>query len=128
MNRKFAIPTVGGLSCAHFGHCESFAVLEVEGSDITREIFLTPPVHQPGTYPRFLADQGVSVVIAGGMGAMAREIFRQNDIEVFMGVAEDEPRTLVEKFLQDELATGENLCDHDGTEGQAHDHDHHHRD
>ncbi len=29
MKRTFAIPTMDGKACAHFGHCQSFAVVEV---------------------------------------------------------------------------------------------------
>ena len=116
MKRKFAIPTVDGKSCAHFGHCEGFAVVEVDGSDLGGIDFLNPPVHQPGSYPQFLAQQGVSVVIAGGMGQMAQNLFNQNNIEVLMGVGVEEPLTLVEKFLSDELQTGDNTCNHGSAE------------
>jgi len=35
MKRVFAVPTIGGKACQHFGHCESFAVLDVEeGADM----------------------------------------------------------------------------------------------
>ncbi len=112
MKRKFAIPTVDGKSCAHFGHCQSFAVVEVEGVDLGVMNFMDPPAHQPGTYPRFLADQGVSIVIAGGMGQMAQNLFQQNNIEVHMGVGVEEPHFLVEQFLRNELQTGDNLCNH----------------
>ncbi len=112
MKRKFAIPTVDGKSCAHFGHCQSFAVVEVDGADLGIMNFMDPPAHQPGTYPRFLADQGVSIVIAGGMGQMAQNLFQQNNIEVHMGVGVEEPHFLVEQFLRNELQTGDNLCNH----------------
>ena len=112
MKRKFAIPTVAGKSCAHFGHCQSFTVVEVDGSDMGVMLFMDPPAHQPGTYPRFLADQGVSIVIAGGMGQMAQNLFQQNNIEVHMGVGVEEPHFLVEQFLRNELQTGDNLCNH----------------
>ena len=121
MKRTFAIPTEGGKACAHFGRCEGFAIVEVDGTDITGERQLDPPEHQPESYPKFLADGGVNIVIAGGMGAMAQNLFRQNKIEVHMGVGEEEPRTLVEKFLQDELESGANLCSHEDG-----DDDHHH--
>ncbi len=118
MKRTFAIPTEGGKSCAHFGHCEGFALLEVDERNITREWMLTPPVHKPGAYPKFLADEGVTIVIAGGMGAMAQNLFKQNNIEVRMGVGVEAPRELVEKFLRDELGAGENLCTH-GEDGES---------
>ncbi len=120
MKRTFAIPTASGKSCQHFGHCESFAIVEVDGGGITNESFLAPPAHQPGSYPKFLADSGVDIVIAGGMGGMAQNLFKENNIEVHMGVGVEAPRSLVEKFLQNELETGDNLCSHG--DGQDHDH------
>ncbi len=112
MKRTFAIPTLGDKSCAHFGHCQNFAIVEVTGDDVGKVRYLDPPAHQPGTYPRFLAQQGVNIVIAGGMGVMAQNLFQENNIEVHMGVGEEEPGFLVEQFLRNELQTGENLCNH----------------
>ena len=54
MKRKFAIPTLNEQLTAHFGHCEKFAIVEVENDKVINEEFVTPPVHQPGVYPKFL--------------------------------------------------------------------------
>ena len=112
MKLKIAIPTLNGELTAHFGHCEKFAVVETENNQIINEIFLTPPVHQPGVYPKFLADQGVKVIIAGGMGQQAQNLFAQNGIEVYMGVQNGSPKQLAENYLSNKLQTGQNLCDH----------------
>ena len=113
MSRKlFAIPTIEQKLCAHFGHCEKFAIVNVENDKIISEEFVSPPVHQPGTYPRFLAEIGVSTIISGGMGQKAQDIFAQNNIEVFMGVGSEEPKMLVETYLSNQLQAGDNLCDH----------------
>ncbi len=119
MKQIFAIPSMDGKSCPHFGHCQSFALVEVEDGRPGAVKFVDPPAHQPGTYPRFLADQGVGIVIAGGMGVMAQNLFRENNIEVHMGVGVEDPAELVEQYLRNELKTGDNLCDH-GTEGHQH--------
>jgi len=111
-SRLFAVPTIDQKLCAHFGHCEKFAIVTVEDDKIISENFVSPPVHQPGTYPRFLAGIGVNTIIAGGMGQKALDMFAQNNIEVFMGVNSDEPQKLVVNYLDDQLRTGENLCDH----------------
>lgn len=118
MKRTIAIPTLDGMSCAHFGHCQSFAMIQVEDDTVGQVQFVEPPAHQPGTYPRFLADQGVNIVIAGGMGTMAQNLFRENNIEVHMGIGVEDPTRLVEQFLKNDLQVGNNLCDH-GTEGHA---------
>ena len=112
MKKRFAVPTINGKLCAHFGHCEKFAIVEVDDSKIIGQDFLNPPIHQPGAYPKYLADQGVNVIISGGMGQKAQQLFMQNNIEVCMGVGAESPQKLVEQYLQDQLQTGENLCDH----------------
>lgn len=113
MRRTFAIPTVGGKSCAHFGRCESFVIVDVDARVLGGSRVLIPPTHEPGSYPRFLADQGVDVVLTGGMGPRALDLFLQNGIEVHVGVAAEDPRILVERFLREGLQTGGNLCNHD---------------
>ncbi len=112
MKKLFAIPTQNGKLCAHFGHCEKFAIVSTEEDKIVNIDFLTPPMHQPGAYPKFLADNGVSVIISGGMGVKAQDLFTQNNIEVCMGVGAESPELLVEQFINGQLSTGENLCDH----------------
>ena len=112
MRKLFAIPTIDGKLSAHFGHAEKFAVVETEGQEIIGVEFVTPPVHQPGTYPRFLAAKGVSTIIAGGMGVKAQDIFAQHKIEVFIGVGSDKPETLVGQYLSNQLESGDNSCDH----------------
>ena len=109
---RFAIPTLNRELTAHFGHCESFAIVNTENEKIISEEFLDPPVHQPGVYPRFLADHGVDVIIAGGMGQKAQDLFAQNNIQVFMGVQGGSPSELVGDYFKKQLQTGENLCSH----------------
>ncbi len=67
---KIAIPVADGRLCPHFGHCQQFALIDVD--ETTRQTaptaFLTPPPHEPGVLPRWLHQQGADVIIAGGMG------------------------------------------------------------
>lgn len=112
MKKIFAVPTANGELTVHFGHCEKFAIIETENNKILSEKYVTPPVHQPGVYPKFLADMGVHVIISGGMGQRAQALFFQNKIDVCMGVMAESPVKLVEQHLQGKLQTGENLCTH----------------
>jgi len=111
---KIAIPTVEGKLCMHFGHCEKFAVLDVSEGDknIVSEEFLTPPPHEPGVLPKWLSEQGVNCIIAGGMGGRAQDIFAANNIKVVTGANSEEPREVVENYLNGTLETGPNACDH----------------
>jgi len=109
---KFAIPLAQGVLCAHFGHSEQFAIVDTQDGEIKGKELLTPPQHEPGVLPRWLQELGVKVVIAGGMGQRAQDLFNQNGIEVVVGAPSDEPESLIQNYLTGALATGENLCDH----------------
>ena len=109
---KIALPTINGEVCAHFGHCEKFAIVEVENGKIINEEFVDPPVHEPGSHPRYLARKGANVIISGGMGSRAQELFKQNGIKVVMGVDSGKPQEVVQAYLQNNLHTSDNFCDH----------------
>ena len=109
---KVAIPLAEGRLTAHFGHCQEFALVEVEDSQIKRKETLVPPPHEPGVLPKWLHELGTNVIIAGGMGARALDLFAQNDIKVFVGASALTPEELVNQYLDDTLQTGGNVCDH----------------
>ncbi|MBN1413889.1 MAG: NifB/NifX family molybdenum-iron cluster-binding protein [Bacteroidales bacterium] len=112
MNQIIAIPVSDNCLCQHFGHCKQFAIFRAEDKKITEEIYLDPPPHEPGILPAWLASKGVTHVIAGGMGHRAISLFNQHNIQVYTGVLEKSARKLAEEFLDENLATGENTCDH----------------
>jgi len=109
---KFAIPLAEGKLTAHFGHCQEFALVEVEDNEIKNKETLVPPPHEPGVLPKWLHDLGTNVIIAGGMGARALELFTQNNIKVIVGAAALTPEELVKQYLDKTLQTGGNVCDH----------------
>jgi len=98
----------------HFGHCEQFALLDVDkkAKKITKKQLLTPPPHEPGVLPKWLHEQGANVIIAGGMGQRAQSLFAENGIKVVVGAPGDEPDKLVISYLEGTLVSGTNVCDH----------------
>jgi len=109
---KFAIPLAEGKLTAHFGHCQEFALIEVQDAEIKGKQLLIPPPHEPGVLPQWLHDMGANVIIAGGMGQRAVSLFNQNGIKVVTGAPVSEPEALVKSYLNNTLETGGNLCDH----------------
>ena len=111
---RIAIPVTDGKLSAHFGHCEEFALVDVD--EQTREIAnvakLLPPAHEPGVLPEWLSEQKADVVIAGGMGQRAQQLFAQNNIKVVVGASDQSPEELVSAYLNNTLETGDNVCDH----------------
>jgi len=112
MKKRIAIPLENGILCSHFGHCQQFAIIDSENKSVTEEKLLTPPPHEPGLLPAWLAEKGVTDVIAGGMGQRAINLFNQQNINVFVGAPEKSPKELVNDLLNDTLIAGANLCDH----------------
>ncbi len=110
--KKVAIPLVGGRLCSHFGHCEQFAIVEVENNLIVGEKLITPPPHEPGLLPGWLAELGVTDVISGGMGQRAINLFTENKINVNVGAQPKSPKEIVNDWINNSLETGNNLCDH----------------
>ena len=109
---KIAIPLADGKLTAHFGHCQEFSLIEVEGNKITKKETLVPPPHEPGVLPAWLHELGAGVIIAGGMGGRALNLFEQNGIKVVTGASAGEPEELVNSYLNKTLMTGANVCDH----------------
>jgi len=111
---KIAVPLAGGRLSMHFGHCERFALVEVDLSTKTilnREDIDAPP-HQPGLLPPWLAERGANMIIAGGMGRRAQDLFVEQGIQVIVGAPADTPERLVSDYLAGTLQAGENVCDH----------------
>jgi len=111
---RYAVPVSGGVVSAHFGHCEHFALIDVneKSQEIIKKELVPSPGHQPGLLPEWLAEQGVSVVAAAGMGSRAQSLFQQNHIQVIIGAMESDPEKAVISYLNNALATEDNICDH----------------
>lgn len=111
---KIAIPTTSGRLSSHFGHCEQFSVFDVDADNqtIKGRRNLLPPHHEPGVYPRWLHEQGVTCVISGGMGSRAQSLFKDNGIAVIVGATVEDPERIIQAYLSGTLAGGANTCDH----------------
>jgi len=109
-----AIPLADGKLSMHFGHCAEFALVKVDPDTkkILGTTILPAPEHEPGLLPRWLPEQGATMVIAGGMGMRAQQLFAQNGVKVIVGAFPDTPENLVQAYLNGTLQTGDNACDH----------------
>jgi len=111
---KIAIPLADGKLTMHFGHCSSFALVDVDDAqkEILRREDIAAPPHEPGKLPPWLASRGVNMIIAGGMGQRAQQLFAQQGIRVVVGAPVETPEKLINDFFADQLQTGANICDH----------------
>lgn len=105
--------------CAHFGHAPGFAmfVVDTEKGNIVEQKVIEPPAHQPGVLPRWIAAQGVRVLLVGGVGDKAKTAFQSLGVEVMDGAEPKSAEELVRDYLADRLKrTGEG-CTHDRDQG-----------
>lgn len=111
---RIAVPLARGKLSLHFGHCDQFAIFDIDGqtSKVINRKDVTPPAPEPGVLPKWLHENNVSVIIAGGMGQRAQQLFTQDGIKVVIGASGQSPEELVSAYLQDTLETGDNICDH----------------
>jgi ATP-binding protein involved in chromosome partitioning len=111
---RFAVPVSDGLLCPHFGHCQEFALIDVDrpSGRVLAKTSAPAPEHQPGLLPVWLTEQGAGCIIAGGMGAHAQELFAEQGLTVVTGAPMADPETIVRQYLAGSLITGDNVCDH----------------
>lgn len=125
---KIVIPSADEKLCGHFGHCEYFTFVEINPE--TKEIInIEKKVPEEGISCQsasWIATQGANVVLAGGMGGRPMAIFAQNGVKVIAGCPELEIETVVNQFLNDSLALGENSCGGEHHHCHGHNHGEHH--
>ena len=124
---KIAIPTSEGKLCAHFGHCEtiSFAEIDLNTKEILSLITDAPTEGISCQSASWIAQQGASLVLAGGMGGRPLMMFEQLGVDVITGCPELDIKEILSLFLNNELIPGDNSCGHDANH-ICHGHGEHH--
>ena len=108
---KVAISTDGDQVAAHFGRCQAYTIVEIGDGAIRSRQLIVNPGHEPGFLPGYLAQRGVTCIVAGGMGPRAQGLFDQHGIETIVGVSGG-IEEIVQALLRGELEGGESLCEH----------------
>lgn len=111
---KIAIPMTEGQICLHFGHCQQFCFVETDDkNNIVSKAMVVPPPHEPGVLPKWLAENKVNVILAGGMGSRAQQLLNASNVKVQTGVdCSMSVEDAVKAYLGGNLVTGENACSH----------------
>jgi len=111
---------LGGQISQHFGRCPYYLIVEVEGLEIVKTETVNNPYynsHSPGMVPKFINEQGANVMIAGGMGPRAIDMFTSLGIEAVSG-AVGNVGNILQAYLRGEI-TGVEACQHDHPEGHS---------
>ncbi len=92
----------------HFGRCPYFVLVDIENDQVKAVQTIPNPYynrHQPGQVPGFIREQGVEVMLTGGMGGRALSFFRQYGIRPITG-ANGTARQALNDFLGGHLEEG----------------------
>ena len=108
---QVAISTDGDSVAAHFGRCQAYTIVEIANGAIRKRELISNPGHEPGFLPGYLAQRGVTCIVAGGMGPRAQMLFDQQGIETIVGISGSVEEAL-QALLRGELKSGESLCEH----------------
>ena len=100
----------------HFGKTENFKIYDVEDGKILSSEVMSCGDTGHEALAGLLADNGVEVVICGGLGGGAQAALAEAGVEVFSG-AEGDTDDAVRSYLDGTLVSGGVNCDH---------HDEHH--
>ncbi len=111
---RYAVPLANGVLSAHFGHCDEFALVDVnpDTGQVEEVNKAKAPSYAPGALPAWLSENGAGIIIAAGMGQRAQQLFHKSGIQVVLGAQEAPPEELVRAHLAGALDTGDNICDH----------------
>jgi predicted Fe-Mo cluster-binding NifX family protein len=113
-----AIAKEGNNVSQHFGHCEGFEMVKIEEGKVISNETVPNPGHRPGFLPVFLAQKGVKVIIAGGMGGAAQDLFVQNGIEVYTG-AQGNTSSIIDAYVAGTLKSVGGVCSSHSFEGNC---------
>jgi Mrp family chromosome partitioning ATPase/predicted Fe-Mo cluster-binding NifX family protein len=117
-NSLVAIAAAGQSVSEHFGYCDGFMIYTVSSGQVSAQTFLANPGHKPGLLPNLLNDRGVRVVIAGGMGQGAVDIFNEKGITVITG-ARGSLDDVLAQYLSGDLTSAGSVCHEHRHEGDC---------
>jgi len=108
---KIAATYDNGNIFQHFGKTEFFKVYEVEDNKVVSSEVIGSNGTGHGALAGLLAEQGISVLICGGIGGGAQTALAEAGIEVCSG-AQGNTDEAVEAYLKGELTSAGTTCDH----------------
>ena len=114
---KIAVTHENGMIFQHFGHTKQFKIYEVENGAFTKVQIVPTGESGHGALAALLKEQGVDVLICGGIGGGAQSALKDAGIELYGGV-QGGADSAVAAFVAGRLEFNPDVkCDH-------HDHEH----
>jgi predicted Fe-Mo cluster-binding NifX family protein len=117
---KIALPTTkDNLIDGHFGHCEFYSIYTISDNN---EIVNIQTLEAPCTcgcksnIASTLANMGVTIMLAGGMGDGAVNVLNASGISVVRGCSGN-VESVVKEYIEGRVKDSGNSCNHDHSHG-----------
>lgn len=115
---KIAVPiTFDNKIDGHFGHCEAYSVFTITDNNKISEVKRVESPQGCGCksdIASVLASDGVTMMLAGGIGGGAINVLNNSGIEVIRGCAGDATE-VVNQFLSGLVKDSGSSCNHHGS-------------
>ena len=115
---KIAITCEGngmdGVVATHFGRCPEYVFVEIYRSEVKSTEILANPYfnnHVPGAVPKFIKENNADVIITGGCGPMAVNLFKELNIKLITG-ASGKISDVISDYISGKLDSNANECSH----------------
>ncbi len=108
---KIAVASKEEMVSEHFGHCENFNFFEIVGGEVKSQEMVKSPGHDCHALPSFLKENGIEVLISGGIGKGAMDNCLNQGLEVVTG-ARGKALDVAVEYEKGNLTSTNELCAH----------------
>lgn len=106
--KKIALPVNGSKLCSQFEKCHEFLIITTKNKKAIDKEFVHSHL-QPGLFPYWLANRGVTDIIVHDIDYNSINKFHQYKINVFVGVKTSYASSLMKEFMDGTLETNDIL-------------------
>lgn len=118
---KIAMPNNEDVINQHYGKSKSFKIVTIENNKVTetKELSAETLQHNHGGLATLLKEEGVNLIITGGIGQGALDSLKEAKFEVIRGVS-GKIEDIINSYLNGELKDKNVVCNHDHEEHLKH--------
>lgn len=107
--KKVAIPVTKGLLSEHFGQCNHYEFFLIDNGLVRSEEIEIPLKQEIAELFEWLETKGINDIIVHRIDKNMIKLFSPNRINIFVGIAIDTPRNLIEDYLNGNLKSNQQI-------------------
>jgi len=109
MIKRVAIPLNEGKLSEYLADCSHYHIYEIDGVNIEHSSLQAPALKGIEELPLWIADQGITDIIAFKMDRKIVSLFTGYKINIFLGAPFVSPRELITEYVNGRLTSNEQV-------------------